>query len=285
MLTHLAIDAFRWLHRRKIRGLWRGLHTLSYLFPGLRELRMELPDGRFAYLDLREYSHISLLIAGDHLEKHEENFIRSFIRQGDIVLDIGAYCGVYTTLFSRLVGREGKVYAFEPNSRMYRLLKKTILEYPNVDLYSYGLSSQNGTAYLSEPTLDASMATIRPVDKPYRTQVIELTTLDIFTEENHIYPTFIKCDVEGNEYYVVLGAKRLISTLQPPAWMIEHLKKLYQENSTRIEDLISLFENSGRRYSYYLIREKLIPIIPSQNIPEGNIAVIPDWLLSRVSES
>jgi FkbM family methyltransferase len=37
-----------------------------------------------------------------------------FIKPGMRVVDIGAHIGYYTILFSILVGKEGKVYDFEP---------------------------------------------------------------------------------------------------------------------------------------------------------------------------
>lgn len=40
-------------------------------------------------------------------------------KEGDIVFDCGAYCGVSTYYFSKLVGKSGKVYAFEPDDLSY----------------------------------------------------------------------------------------------------------------------------------------------------------------------
>src|SRR5262249_10982929 len=41
------------------------------------------------------------------------NFL-TLVRRGDVVLDAGASEGYYTLLFSHLVGRRGRVHAFEP---------------------------------------------------------------------------------------------------------------------------------------------------------------------------
>src|SRR5882724_8977403 len=44
----------------------------------------------------------------------EKRFLEQHVRPGMCVADIGANQGLYTLLISRILGREGRVYAFEP---------------------------------------------------------------------------------------------------------------------------------------------------------------------------
>lgn len=46
--------------------------------------------------------------------------------KGDLVLDAGAYCGVSTYFFSKMVGPGGKVVALEPDEENYKCLLKNI---------------------------------------------------------------------------------------------------------------------------------------------------------------
>lgn len=48
------------------------------------------------------------------------------VREGMIVVDIGAHMGYYTLLAARAVGDKGKVFAFEPEPSNYALLVKNI---------------------------------------------------------------------------------------------------------------------------------------------------------------
>jgi len=50
-------------------------------------------------------------------EPIETNFVKDKIKEKNIVLDIGANIGYYTLIFAKLVGNNGKVFAFEPERK------------------------------------------------------------------------------------------------------------------------------------------------------------------------
>src|SRR5260370_4391252 len=60
---------------------------------------------------------------------HEESttsLFRSIVKEGDVVVDVGANVGYFTLLAAKLTGSNGKVYAFEPEPRNYRYLLSNI---------------------------------------------------------------------------------------------------------------------------------------------------------------
>src|SRR6202166_2263762 len=59
------------------------------------------------------------LLSGN-FEKAEMAFVERFLRPGMIVLDLGAHHGLYSLLASKIVGAEGRVFAFEPSPRERR---------------------------------------------------------------------------------------------------------------------------------------------------------------------
>ena len=69
--------------------------------------------------ELRHRKHVRDLATA---VEPEENAITPLIVAGQTVLDIGANFGVFTRLFSRLVGPQGKVIAFEPVPQTFRTL-------------------------------------------------------------------------------------------------------------------------------------------------------------------
>jgi FkbM family methyltransferase len=89
----------------------------------------------------------------------ETKFLKKIIKKGDTVIDVGANIGYYTLLFSKLVGKEGKIYAYEPLPENFKLLKKNIFinKYKNIVLINRALSNKekNAKLYIDQDDLGA----------------------------------------------------------------------------------------------------------------------------------
>src|SRR5687767_350318 len=48
-------------------------------------------------------------------ELDEVSVMRRFVREGDVVFDIGANIGLHSILLSHLIGPRGRLHTFEPN--------------------------------------------------------------------------------------------------------------------------------------------------------------------------
>ena len=80
---------------------------------------------------------------------------------GELVFDIGAYCGLFTYELSKLVGPEGAVIAFEPDPLNVALLRRNIEHHAlkNVTVVQATVSDQNGTAqFNSEGCLGSALS-------------------------------------------------------------------------------------------------------------------------------
>jgi len=76
-------------------------------------------------------------------DKHEIALLNKYIKNGDVVLDIGANIGFYTKILSDLVGSTGKVYAFEPDKTNFSYLQKNASVLKNVSLINKAVSVPN----------------------------------------------------------------------------------------------------------------------------------------------
>ena len=56
----------------------------------------------------------------------ETELFQRLVHAGDYVIDAGAHIGAHTLAFSRLVGRQGKVFAFEPQRLLYQILAANV---------------------------------------------------------------------------------------------------------------------------------------------------------------
>jgi len=157
------------------------------------------------------------------------------VKKGDICVDIGCHKGGYLYWLRRKAGPEGKVYAFEPQAKLYKYLNGIlkINQYDNVVLERKGLSDHPGKADFYIPvskngTSPGARIDLLEQSDIYEKVSIDLVTLDQYFFENGIFPNLIKIDVEGHEKKVLLGGLELIKSCKPKILLeceYRHLKE------------------------------------------------------------
>ncbi len=133
-------------------------------------------------------------------------------KKGDIVIEGGAYKGNFTILLSRMVKKEGKVIALEPNPVIYKILKKRIikLKLKNIILINSGLwwgkkylkfntgilknnknfNALNNNKYKEKKSVNIKCISIDSIVKKYKLKCVD----------------FISMDIEGTEIEAIKGA-------------------------------------------------------------------------------
>ena len=66
------------------------------------------------------------VLQGNHWEPHITKFIRLYLQEGDVAVDVGACFGWHTLEMAQVCGKTGKVYAFEPQQINIGLLNKNL---------------------------------------------------------------------------------------------------------------------------------------------------------------
>lgn len=176
---------------------------------------------------------------------HEEATTALFckvVKKGDVVVDLGANIGYFTLLAARLVGKEGKVYAFEPEPRNYNYLLKNIQlnGYGNVVAVQKAVADKPGLVKLFICPYDTGHHTIQQYGgiKEYRPELagdkkefveIETVRLDDFFEEIATPINVIKMDVEGAEMLALSGMEQIIRENENLAMFVEFFPLLIRE--------------------------------------------------------
>lgn len=166
------------------------------------------------------------LLRGTRDQTEEELIMRRFIKPGAVAYDIGVYLGIYTTLMSGLVGRNGVVHAFEPNRMVIPSLRRTAEALGNVVLHEVALSDEDGAQKLFVPNTDGSMTSLVNWTESSLNdiEVIGCTSakLDRWIRDTSTpRPDFIKCDVEGAEYKVMIGGMETLNQVNAPVIVFE----------------------------------------------------------------
>lgn len=162
------------------------------------------------------------------LEKQRALF--KFIKPGMIVYDIGAQAGFYTLLFSRLVGPQGRVYAFEPCAfEMRNLIDHiTINQLRNVHAIQAAVAAETGlTAFTVDRGISQNSLTTESFLNVWAVRL-----------DDRIFPApdLIKMDVEGGESSVLIGARSLIMEHRPVLFIALHGREQHQKCASILQD-------------------------------------------------
>jgi len=139
---------------------------------------------------------------------------------GETALDIGANIGLMTTLMSSKVGKNGRVFAFEPHPAVFEELERSVASVASghaghVLLHPLALSDKSGEGVLDQGTNwsdNRGRAKIIDGGAPISAErlSVKLATLDSLFDSSwrcHV----CKIDVEGHEIKVLEGARALLS--------------------------------------------------------------------------
>lgn len=160
-------------------------------------------------------------------EKIELELTNSYLREGMNVIDVGANIGLYSILAAKLIGKSGRVWAFEPSSETYEHLLKNLslngvdsvipnkLALSDIDDIKLLLERSAGRGdaerYLSIYPNHPSLHNKSSADHG-DSELVKVTSLDSYMDENlkNVKVDFIKIDVEGNEFPILRGAENLL---------------------------------------------------------------------------
>jgi FkbM family methyltransferase len=145
-------------------------------------------------------------------EPESRRYLSAHVARGDIAIDIGACVGHYTYLFSRLVGSEGRVFAFEPDPLMFRILQENIKRnsLSNVTALNMAVSDINSKAEFYLSTTGSS--SLLPMQGLRSIIQVDVKALDSFE-----FPRvdWIKIDTEGTEHLILAGARKTLKRCCP----------------------------------------------------------------------
>ena len=129
---------------------------------------------------------------------------------GGVVIDGGANIGTHTVPYAECVGRDGTVFAFEPNPAAFECLKYNCAPFPQVCLSRFALANFNGPIELRIDKTNPGASHIvenAPDSWPAGAVTIDSLQLDRCN--------FIKLDLEGYELKALMGALDTIHRCLP----------------------------------------------------------------------
>jgi FkbM family methyltransferase len=157
------------------------------------------------------------------------DWIRQYVRPGEVFLDIGANIGLYSLVAANVVGAKGRVYSIEPHavnviSLMQNVAANNFQDRIQVlstalhnatgifDFNYYSLEPGSAMSQLGE-LKDAYEQRFEPVMKELK---LAMSLDDLIERHGLLPPQHIKIDVDGNERQVIEGMARLLQGKSRP---------------------------------------------------------------------
>lgn len=204
-------------------------------------------------LDLSEGIDFSIFLLGG-FELATLRLYESILKPGDVVLDIGANIGAHTLPFAKLVGRDGRVFAFEPTQYAYEKLRRNVQINPaisaGIELVHAMLARETGAPvaaqiYSSWPLHEEPGLHEQHRGRLMSTADAAVITLDDFVRGKEIGRIdFVKLDVDGNEAAVLAGAVDTLRRFRPRVLM-EWAPYLFDGESAAMEQVLRNFLDLG----------------------------------------
>jgi FkbM family methyltransferase len=134
------------------------------------------------------------------------------IREGDVIVDAGAYTGAFTIYAAKIVGNRGRVLAFEPDSANFKILTDNISinELDNVTAINKGLWNKDDILKFNSKS-DADSSLFYDDINGKNIIDLEVAALDSELERLGIKKiNFVKMDIEGAEIEAIKGSLKTL---------------------------------------------------------------------------
>lgn len=190
--------------------------------------------------------------------------IKSFIQEGDVVIDAGAHIGEWSAAVLEHTKNNCNLYSFEPVPQFFEQLKdkvtdcskchniaigKTVCE---TDMNYYYVESEGCSSLFERKVLNSI---------PVKKISIKVVNLDTFCKENAIdHIDFLKIDIEGCEWDAIQGADNLISAQKIKMIQFEY-GGTYEDANITLQEIFKYF--TAKNYSIFRLAKDGLIYIPT----------------------
>lgn len=185
----------------------------------------------------------------------ELGLIPILVKKNTGSIDVGASIGIWS---AHLIKRSSIVYSFEPGEYPESFKEVIRSLHLNIKWYNCALGqSKKLMSILYWPKNIQGLGTLNRFqgdieDKNLVSKAVKITTLDSFNLGNI---SFIKIDVEGYEYKVLLGAQHLLAR-EKPVLLIECEERHGKGSLNKVNSLLVGLGYKG----FFLLQDKCLPL-------------------------
>jgi FkbM family methyltransferase len=248
----------------------RGLGEFPIVHKILLYYRWASFQGHKMYVNARDKVITPILLNKGVWEEDETKLFKRVIEKGMTVVDLGANIGWYTLIAAKLVGRKGKVYAFEPDPNNCTLLRKNVQTngYQNVTVEQKAVLDRCGPVKLFLSCDNLGDHRIYDSCDGRRCITTEGIILDDYFKDKYEKIDVIKIDIQGAEMSALLGMERIIKANDKLKMFIEFSPFLIMRSGFSPEDFLNKLLKYG--FKIYVIngQKRIIELMHVDKIME-----------------
>ncbi|MBI9085551.1 MAG: FkbM family methyltransferase [Desulfobacterales bacterium] len=142
---------------------------------------------------------IEKIVSGKEYRRFPQHFLEPMV-----VIDVGANAGA-AIIFFKLKFPQAKIHGFEPSPDIWAYLKHNTQNFPNIDVYPFGLLAENGSANFYPGIRSTVESSFIPhagtVSQPVEAHFRRAST--VFEELSIEHISILKIDTEGAEVEIL----------------------------------------------------------------------------------
>lgn len=162
-------------------------------------------------------------------------------------IDIGAHIGYYSLMASALVGKKGKVFAFEPEPKNFSILTQNVADHhiPNIEIFNCAISSDEGIVNMFLNPKNSGDNRVGIPNEGWESIPVLTYSIDFFFQFYQGKIDFTKIDVQGHELEVLSGMKKTIEKYPDLKIIIEYSPILLSMVGHDPEEMIIALKDYG----------------------------------------
>jgi FkbM family methyltransferase len=235
----IASSVYLFTERSSVRGLWRLRRFARWIVPN-RLVVAETAYGFAIIVNPREDEYQAQMFVHGTYEPATLRLMTEYLRQGDVVMDVGANIGLMSLHAARLVGPEGRVWSFEPSPFILERLQENIAlnGFENViSAINVALGDRSEVREVFRyPGVNLGRTSLIHSGGGVADGKVAVDTVDHVVSANGIDEVrFLKVDVEGFELQVLRGAQSLLKSAAPPILCVEMSRDIQRDTGAAME--------------------------------------------------
>lgn len=261
--------------------------AVQKILRGPKQAHIKFAEGPAAGYSFKCFTSEKYFLMGADYEREMRETLQRLGRPGMVAYQVGAHCGYWAILLSRICGQHGKVFAFEASPANFeRLVGNLRLNMtPNVTPVNRAVSDRRGTMRVAEIGSGRGIAAIdydegSVPDGAGLVRIESVQVDDFVIREEHLPPELLLVNAGGQGGGVLRGARETLRRAKPLVVCEIHDDKEQEE----IEDEVAAHGyamraiSSGRKYPRQILCE---PRTGPRTTPAEHALLAPPAVLRR----